>query len=383
MEKLLDSRFRHCNHQIMCLNEYQNKEFAKKFIRNNPQAFCGSDGVMFLNSLSDVDCIGVSFVLDIISELNKEEAGEAQQKCFDKFVTFQKLGLVVSQLTLSRIQRLCNSLNNEHCLVSELTLLGIDLIDECVDVINRLVVRKLTTLSLEANQITDTSVASLCGALQHPSCKLTTLGLRRNDITDTSVASLCEAIQHPSCKLTTLDLKSERITDTGVASLCEALQHPSCKLTTLNLQSLCITDIGVASLYEALQYPSCKLTTLKLLCKTITNTVVARLCKVLRHPTCKVTTLDLGGDNITDTGYARLCEALQHSSCKLTTLNIKTRSISDNGVASVCEALQHPNCKLTTPTVPSISNDNSRASLEAIIQRHRPALKLSFEWWFE
>ena len=87
------------------------------------------------------------------------------------------------------------------------------------------------------NDITDTGVASLCEALQHPSCKLTTLILMQNDITDTGVASLCEALQHPSCKITTLNLRGYHITDIGVASLCEALQHPSFKLTTLILPS--------------------------------------------------------------------------------------------------------------------------------------------------
>ena len=86
MEKLLVLPFMHPNLKMTCLNEYQNKEFAKKFIRNNPQAFCNSYGVMAFERLSDVDCIGVSFVSDIISELNKEEAGEAQHKCSDKFV---------------------------------------------------------------------------------------------------------------------------------------------------------------------------------------------------------------------------------------------------------------------------------------------------------
>ena len=90
--------------------------------------------------------------------------------------------------------------------MSELNLFDIYSTDECVDVINRLVVRKLTTLSLVTIKITDTGFASLCEALQHPSCKLTTLILMENDITDTGVASLCEALQHPSCKLTTLNL---------------------------------------------------------------------------------------------------------------------------------------------------------------------------------
>ena len=264
MEKLLDSPFMHRNLKMTCLNEYQNKEFAKKFIRNNPQAFCNSDGVVAFEVFSDVGCIGVSFVLDIISELNKEEAGEAQHKCSDKFVKVKKVGLSGPQLTRSGIQRVCNSLNNKHCLVSKLNLLDIYLADECVDVINRLVVRKLTALSVVSTWITDTGVVSLWEALQHPSCKLTTLNLQSSSITDTGVASLCKALQHPSCKLTTLNLQGRSINDTGVASLFEALQHPSCKLTTLNLQGSYINDIGVASLCEALQHPSCKLTRLNL-----------------------------------------------------------------------------------------------------------------------
>ena len=261
MEKLIDSPFMEPTLKMTCLNEYQNNEFAKKLIRNNPPAFCISDGVMALEDLSDVDFIGVSFVLDIISELNKEETGEAQHKCSDEFVTVKKLELERSQLTLYGIQRICNSLNNEHCLVSELKLLLSNLTDECVDVINRLVVTKLTTLSMEYIKITDTGVAMLSEALQHPSCKLTTLNLGGNEITDTGVASLCDALQHPSCKLTTLNLEVNEISDAGVACLCEALQYPSCKLTTLNLGGNKISDIGVASLCQALQKKSCKLTT--------------------------------------------------------------------------------------------------------------------------
>ena len=407
MEKLLDSPFMHRNLKMTCLTEYHNKEFAKKFIRNNPQAFCHSD-LMAFGHFSDVYCIGVSFVLDIISELNKEEAGEAQHKCSDKFGTVQKLELRRSQLTLSGIQRVCNSLNNEHCLVSELNLSNIYLTDECVDVINRLVVRKLTTLSLVTTNITNTGVASLCEALQHPSCKLTTLNLQGGSITDTGVASLCEALQHPSCKLTTLNLQGGSITDTGVASLCEALQHPSCKLTTLNLQGGSITDTGVASLCEALQHPSCKLTTLNLQDGSITDTSVASLCEALQHPSCKLTSLNLGISAMTDIGVVHLCEALQHPSCKLNTLTLTQNSITDTGIAILFEALQHPSCKLTTLNLgnsfttdtsvaslcralkhssfklttlnlPSFLSSKCRAILKAITQRYRPALNLSFE----
>ena len=348
MEKLLDSPFMESALKMMCLNEYQNKEFAKKFIRNNPQAFCISDGVMVLQNLSDVDYTDASFVLDIISELNKEEAGEAQHKCSDKFVTVKELELNSSQLTPYGIQRVFNSLNNEHCHVSELNLLLSNLTDECVDVISRLVVRKLTTLGLEKIEITDKGFASLCEALQHPSCKLATLNLWGSKISDTGFASLCEALRHPSCKITTLILVDNKISDTGFASLCEALQYPSCKLTTLNLGGNGINDTGFASLCEALQHPSCKLTTLYLRGNEITDTGVASLCEALQHPSCKLTTLNLGGNGINDTGFASLCEALQHPSCKLTTLYLQGSFITDTSVASLCEALQHPSCKLTT-----------------------------------
>ncbi|XP_022797577.1 NACHT, LRR and PYD domains-containing protein 14-like [Stylophora pistillata] len=162
MEKLLTNRQVSGNDitflRAKCLSEYQDKEFAKTFIRNHPQAFNSSDGVMSFHFLSDIDCIALSFVLEIISELNKEKAGEAQHKCSDKFVPVKELGLFNSHLTMSGIQRVCNSLINEHSLVSELIIGG-------------------SVVNLWSSKITDTGVASLCEALQHPSCKLTTLNL--------------------------------------------------------------------------------------------------------------------------------------------------------------------------------------------------------------
>ena len=97
----------------------------------------------------------------------------------------------------------------------------------------------------------------------------------------------------------------------------------------------------------------------------------------LQHPSCKLTKLDLGINDITNTGVASLCDALQHPSCKLATLGLESNIISNTGVASLCEALQHPSCKLTTLALPFL-RQKYRASLKAIVQRLRPALKLSF-----
>ena len=182
MEKLLDSRLVDSNLKMTCLTEYQNKEFAKKFIRNNPQAFCNSDGVVAFKDFSNVDCIGVSFVLDIISELNKEEAGGAfvldiipelnkegaeEEQCKRSYnlVTVERLDLQLSQLTRSAIQRLCNSLNNEYCHVSYLTLSQMNFTDEYARAYKKVVSGRLTIPSKKDTKNADTLVARLCKEL--------------------------------------------------------------------------------------------------------------------------------------------------------------------------------------------------------------------------
>ncbi|XP_078380833.1 uncharacterized protein LOC144663685 [Oculina patagonica] len=361
MERLLESisssiRREPLRVRAKLLSEYHDKEFAKNVIINHPQHY--SD--MTFANLNDVDCIAVSFLLDVISELNEEEAATVQHERSEQSFNVNSLIILESALTLSGIKRICETLEKEHCAVTKL-FIRLTYSHYSDTVVIRLCEAlqhsscKVTTLDLTNNKITDTSVARLCEALQHISCKVTTLTLIGNDITDTGVARLCEALQHPSCKVTTLHLHVNEVTDTGVSRLCEALQHSSCKVTTLTLIGNDITDTGVARLCETLQHISCKVTTLTLIGNDITDTGVARLCETLQHISCKVTTLTLIGNDITDTGVARLCEALQHSSCKVTTLDLSHNQITDTGVARLCEALQHISCKVTTLTL--IGND--------------------------
>ncbi|KAL9965341.1 hypothetical protein ACROYT_G029130 [Oculina patagonica] len=308
------------------LSEYQHKEFAKNVIKKYPHHYhSDQDGQMSFKRLNDLDCIAVSFLLDVISELNEEDAATAQrERRSEQSCSVNSLWISFSALTLSGIKQICESLEKKHCAITKLLLW------------------------MAFNHFSDTVIIRLCEALQHPSCKVTTLDLRGNDITDTGVARLCEALQHPSCKVTTLKLSGIQIADTGVTRLCEALQHSSCKVTTLNLMGNQITDTGVTRLCEALQHPSCKVTTLNLSGNQIADTGVTRLCEALQHPSCKVTTLDLSQNQITDTGVTRLCEALQHPSCKITTLDLSQNQITDTGVTRLCKALQHSSCKVTT-----------------------------------
>ncbi|KAL9965346.1 hypothetical protein ACROYT_G029135 [Oculina patagonica] len=302
------------------LSEYQDKDFAKNVIINHPQHY----SYMNFTNLNDVDCIAISFLLDVISELNEEEAATAQHERSEQSFNVNSLAIIESALTLSGIKRICKSLKKEHCAVTKLFLL------------------------MAFNHFSDTVIIRLCETLQHPSCKVNTLYLGGDQITDTGVARLCEALQHSSCKVTALYLGNNQITDTGVTRLCKALQHPSCKVTTLHLSGNQITDTGVASLCEALQ-----------------------------HPSCNVTTLYLCGNQITDTGVTRSCKALQRPSCNVTTLDLRDNQITDTGVTSLCKALKHSNCKLTSLCLWDIPiSEESKESLRTLVQQHRPGFEL-------
>ena len=80
---------------------------------------------------------------------------------------------------------------------------------------------------MASNQITDAGVASLCQALQTPTCKVTELLLAGNQITDADVASLCQALQTPTCKVTLLYLYGNQITNTAVNRLKYILEEKS------------------------------------------------------------------------------------------------------------------------------------------------------------
>ena len=372
LERIL---FSSCSDHLLlktkCLSEYQDKEFAKNSIKNHPHHY-SQNGELRFGHLNDVDCIAISFLLDVLSGLNEEEATTAQHQRTEQSFTVNRMAIVMSSLTLSGIKRICESLEKERCSVTDLIFDDVTLTNDCF---SRLVCSnlakliilgisitdngvtslcdglkhpscKVTTLHLSGNEITHTGVASLCDALKYPSCKVTTLNVVMNDITDTGVTSLCDALKHPSCKVTTLDLHSNLISDTGVTSLCDALKHPGCGVSTLNLERNWITDTGATSLCDALKHPSCKVTTLKLSYNQITDTAASSLCDALKHPSCKVSRLNLSFNQITDTGVTSLCEAFKHPSCKVTSLNLKGNRITDTGVTSLCEAVQHDNCKL-------------------------------------
>ena len=360
---------------MKCLAEYHDKEFALNFVRKfYSQLFYLRNGIDF----EELDCIAVSFLLDIISTLNAIEKDEMNQLTFQQshrplgnrpnifrcVVPFAersqtssyhsgrapiKVYLLDCHISQTGLRQICKVLKNELYTVTSLDICGCLMADECVATMaESLPLTNVIKLSLQRNKITDASVVSLCQALQTAACQVTKLDLRENQITDAGVASLCQALQTAACQVTELNLSDNQITDAGVASLCQALQTAACKVTILDLSDNQIADAGVVTLCQALQTPSCQVTTLDLNRNQITDAGVASLCLALQTAACKVTELDLSDSQVTDAGVASLCEALQTAACKVTELDLSDNQVTDAGVASLCQALQTPACKVTT-----------------------------------
>ena len=327
-----------------CLAEYEDKDFAKNIIKKHPSKF-GIDG---FRELTDLDCITVSFLLDVFCELNKE-ACKKHQPLTEQTLIVKELNISSSNLTQSGIRRICKSLEKEFCPVVALGLRGCRLNDECIDCMRELVFSKLTELDLDDNEITDDGVISQSQALQSPACKVTTLDLSfTQTVTDGGVISLSQALQSSACKVTTLNLSVNRIADAGIISLSQALQSSACEVTTLDLSVNRIADAGIISLSQALQSPACKVTTLNLRRNQITDAGVISLSGALQSPACKVTSLDLSDNQITDPGVISLSQALQSPACEVTTLLLGCNTITDAGVISLSGALQSPCCKVTS-----------------------------------
>ena len=363
---------------MKCLAEYHDKEFALNFVKRfYSQLFYVHSTIQFRG----LDCIAVSFLLDIVSTLNAEEQDEMNQLTFQQ--SHRLLGnrpnlfrrvvpcaegtaersqtsshqssrapdmlfLLDCHITQTGLTQICKVLKNELCTVTFLVFSSCLMADECVATIaESLPLTKVIKLSLRRNKITDASVVSLCQALQTAACQVTELDLRENQITDAGVASLCQALQTTTCQVTKLNLLDNQITDAGVASLCQALQTAACKVTILDLSYNQITDAGVVTLCQALQTLSCQVTTLVLIRNQITDAGVASLCLALQTAACKVTELDLSDNQVTDAGVASLCQALQTAACKVTKLYLNGNQVTDAGVASLCQALQTAACKVT------------------------------------
>lgn len=189
--------------QAKCLNEYQNKEYAKKHFSN---AGHGNDKRIGLRCMDDVDITDLLFLLDVFSSLNEDKTSQSNQQQPSNCIW--GLTIMGSSLTPSRIGRICRFLQSNVTGFS------------CGFVLS-----KRFTLNLSGNQITDAGTSKLSKALKQSTTPVTSLSLCSNQITDVGAASLSEALKQSTSQLTTLWLARNQIPDAGAASLSEALKQ--------------------------------------------------------------------------------------------------------------------------------------------------------------
>ena len=343
--------------QAKLLNEYQNKEYAKKHLSN-----AGPDNKIVLRCWGDVDITDFLFLLDVFSSLNEDKTSQSNQQQPSNHV--RALVIIDSSLTPSRVRQICRFLrSNRPDFPCSLSMLSCGLNDEFIQYICGLVFTKPFALGLSGNQITDVGVASLSEALKQSTCQLTSLILAGNKITDVGVASLSEALKQSNCQLTLLSLASNKIiADASVTSLSEALKQSTRQLTSLNLAGNQISDAGVVGLSEALKLSTCHLTDLNLEGNKITDAGAVSLSEALTQPTCQLTRLHLGNNQITDAAAASLIEAVKLSTCHLIELNLGGNKITDAGAVSLYEALTQPTCQLKEPHLDENRITDARAA---------------------
>lgn len=127
---------------------------------------------MFFPSLSDVDCIAVSFLLDVYSAVNDKNDAAKHQKNIYHSLNVSELLVFSSNLSLSGLKRIVKSLANYSSPVTKLELEDCRVSDDCISCMVEFgLLNLLSFLSLRNNRITDAGVVSLCQVYRHQHVK--------------------------------------------------------------------------------------------------------------------------------------------------------------------------------------------------------------------
>ncbi|XP_072463815.1 NACHT, LRR and PYD domains-containing protein 14-like isoform X2 [Notamacropus eugenii] len=240
---------------------------------------------------------------------------------------------------------LCEALRHPQCNLQYLRLKSCALTEACCpDLALALTCNQsLSHLNLGGNQLLDSGVQVLCGALSQPECHLQKLVLAGCGLTDDSCQDLSAALTS-SRNLTRLCLAHNNLHDEGVKILSTALKLPECPLQRLTLWSCGLTSVGCQDLSAAL-LSNKNLTHLDLGENELGDEGVKLLCAALRQPQCNLQALDILVCFLTEACCRDLSDMLILNQ-NLRSLNLGHNALKDEGVKLLCEALRHPDCHL-------------------------------------
>ncbi|XP_068953422.1 NACHT, LRR and PYD domains-containing protein 14-like isoform X2 [Petaurus breviceps papuanus] len=240
---------------------------------------------------------------------------------------------------------LCEALRHPQCNFQYLRLKSCALTEACCpDLALALTCNQsLSHLNLGGNQLLDSGVQVLCGALNPPECHLQKLVLAGCGMTDSGCQDISTALIS-SQSLTHLCLAHNHLCDDGVKILSTALKRPECPLQRLTLWSCGITATGCQDLSAAL-LSNKTLTHLDLGENELGDEGMKLLCVALGHPQCSLQALDVLVCFLTEACCRHLSDALVLNR-RLRSLNLGHNALKDEGVKLLCEALRHPDCQL-------------------------------------
>uniref|UniRef100_A0A674PBX8 Si:ch73-233m11.2 n=1 Tax=Takifugu rubripes TaxID=31033 RepID=A0A674PBX8_TAKRU len=255
-----------------------------------------------------------------------------------------ELDLSQSQLGDEKFKVLCAGLRDcklttlklQVCRLTELSC------DDLASVLSSGTAR-LQRLAMRHNQIGDRGFVKLCTGLRSPHCKLQELQIQSCKLTAASMGALSAALTSGQSELRKVDLTLNSIGLPGVASLCEALQHPSCKLQRLVFYDCSLTGESCPHFKEALMSKHCRLSELDLSVNELGQEGALLLCHALGRPGCPVEKL---GCDLNKPVFEELGSLLRSGSSLLKSLSVGLNKVGDQGVKHLWEAVAHPNCLL-------------------------------------
>ncbi|XP_027006762.2 NACHT, LRR and PYD domains-containing protein 12-like isoform X3 [Tachysurus fulvidraco] len=293
------------------------------------------------------DSLGLeTFLSSLVSALRSETS-----ELSEFHLTVKTLDLSYNKLGDSGVKILSAVLENPHCKLETLKLLGCGVSDEgCAAPTS--VLRSNPShpreLYLTYNKLGDSGVKNLSDVLENPHRELDALRLCVCDASDEGCTALTSDLRSNPSHLRYLDLYSNNLGESGMKILSAVLENPHCKLETLRLCGCGVSAKRCAAPTSALRTNPSHLRYLDLPYNNLGDSGVECLSAVLENPHCKLETLKLWDCCVSDEDCAALTSALRSNPSHLRYLDLSYNTLGDSGVECLSAVLENPHCKLET-----------------------------------